>query len=290
MGLGILPFIIGIFYEILGESGIVPYIPLGEIGFLGIAIAASLQMANSVIQTEEALEGHQHNLEALVEERTEELEAAQERMLSQAQKHAAEIERNRLARDLHDAVTQTIYSASLITQVLPQIWDRNPEEGKRNLAKLRQLVRGALAELRIMLFELRPNELETASLDTLIIQLGDTFTGHSQIPVSIDYEGEQMPPPEIKIAAYRIAQEAFNNIIKHADSTQVNVILQASPNRISQRIQDNGIGFDLQLVKTEGMGLKIMSERAQEIEGQLEIDSSPGKGTSVNFEWIQLEK
>ena len=74
LGLGILPFIAGIFYEVLGESGFVPYIPFGEIGFLGIAIAASLQMANSVIRTEEELEGHRHNLEGLVEERTMELE------------------------------------------------------------------------------------------------------------------------------------------------------------------------------------------------------------------------
>ncbi|GAH13481.1 unnamed protein product, partial [marine sediment metagenome] len=73
MGVGILPFIAGIFYEILGESGIVPYIPFGEIGFLGIAIAASIQMANSVIKTEEALEKHRQNLEGLVEERTAEL-------------------------------------------------------------------------------------------------------------------------------------------------------------------------------------------------------------------------
>ncbi len=141
-------FIIALFYEILGESGVVAYVPLAETGFIGIAMAMSLEMAGEVIRTEEELATYHLNLEIMVAERTVELEAAQTQLVAQAQETATFEERNRLARDLHDAVTQTIYSAALIAEVLPKVWARSPEEGERNLQKLRQLVRGALAELR----------------------------------------------------------------------------------------------------------------------------------------------
>jgi signal transduction histidine kinase len=287
LGLGMLPFIAGVFYEVLGESGIVPNIPFGELGFLGIAIAASLQMANSVIKTEEALEQHQHNLKGLVKERTVELEATQERLLAQAQENAVKAERNRLARDLHDEVTQTIYSASLVAQVLPQIWDRNPDEGKRNLVKLRQLVRGALGEMRTLLFELRPSALETADLETLLHQLGDTLTGRTRIPVELTVEGEDPPPVEVKIVLYRVAQEAFNNIAKHAEATRVDVHLQTRQNRVELKIRDFGRGFEIKSISSEHMGIRIMQERAETVGAQVEVESAPGTGTTVKVEWNQ---
>ena len=127
-------FIIALLYEILAEAGLFVYIPLAETGFLGIAIALSLQMANSVIKTEEALAASQKNLAGQVAERTAELEEAQAQLIAQAQETAVIEERRRIARDLHDEVTQTVYSASLIAEVLPQVWDRSPEEGRRHAA------------------------------------------------------------------------------------------------------------------------------------------------------------
>jgi signal transduction histidine kinase len=280
-----LPFIAGIFYEILGESGFVPYIPFGELGFLGIAIAASLQMANSIIKTDEALEQYRHNLEGLVEERTAELEATQEQLLAQTQEKAVIAERSRLARDLHDAVTQTIYSASLIAEVLPSVWERNPTEGQRNLIKLRQLVRGALAEMRTLLLEMRPTALEAAELTTLLHHLGDALTGRTRIPVSYQIDEEIVLPVEVKIGYYRIAQEALNNIAKHAEATRVSIELKSTSQQMILEIQDNGHGFDLQAVPEDKLGIQIMNERAKEIGATLELISSPGEGSKVSVLW-----
>ena len=198
---------------------------------------------------------------------------------------AAVEERSRLARDLHDAVTQTVYSASLIAEVLPQVWERNPEEGKRNLMKLRQLVRGALGELRTLLFELRPSALEAADLETLLSQLGDALTGRTRIPVEFSVEGDIRVPVEVKIAIYRIAQEGLNNVTKHSEATRVKMSLVSQGEQVILRVQDNGVGFDPQGVTAGTMGLRIMNERAEGISGSLELHSSPGDGTQLTLTW-----
>ena len=134
------------------------------------------------------------------------------------QKEAAAVEeRQRLARDLHDAVTQTLFSASLIADVLPRIWERNPDEARRRVEELRQLSRGALAEMRALLMELRPTALQEAPLPDLLRQLGDAFTGRARAPISLTVDGSAAElPAEVKVALYRIAQEALNNAAKHA--------------------------------------------------------------------------
>jgi signal transduction histidine kinase len=200
---------------------------------------------------------------------------------------AAVEERSRLARDLHDAVTQTIYAASLIVESLPQVWARNPDEGQRNLIKLRQLVRGALAEMRSLLFELRPSSLETASMDTLIQFIADAFTGRTRVPVTMKVEDYGEVPAEVKIAFYRITQEVFNNITKHAEATTVKIDLEGSTKCVALTIQDSGIGFDPRGDDLTGMGLSIMRERAAEVGAQLEIESQMGQGTKVTLNWME---
>lgn len=198
---------------------------------------------------------------------------------------AATEERNRLAHDLHDAVTQTIYSASLIAEVLPQVWDRNPDEGKRNLIKLRALVRGALAEMRTMLFELRPSALESAGIESLLGQLGDALHGRTRIQVQVECEDIPDLPAPVKVAIYRIAQEAVNNIIKHASATQTCIELKKQSGGILLRVWDDGFGFNPQNTLRGGLGLQIMQERADRIGGYLEIDSHAGQGTEVSVLW-----
>ena len=278
-------FIISLSYEILAEAGLFVYIPFAESGFLGIAIAMSLQMANSALKAEEALAAGQRNLEALVIERTAKLEEAQEQLIIQAQKTAVSEERQRIARDLHDDVTQTIYSATLIAEVLPQVWQRNAHEGQRNLNKLRQLVRGALAEMRTMLFELRPAALETTELETLLPQLGDSLTGRTRIPVDVTIDGQGRLPVSVKIAFYRIAQEAFNNIGKHAGARQVTAKLTHSSDTAVLSIVDDGQGIDESGMQANGMGLHIMRERAEGIGATLEIKGEPAQGTTLTVIW-----
>ena len=198
---------------------------------------------------------------------------------------AASEERNRIARDLHDAVTQTIYSASLIAEVLPNVWRRDAAEGLRNLKTLRILVRGALAELRTMLVELRPAALEAAVLSVLVGQLSDVLTGQTRIPVEQVISGEATLPSSVKIALYRIAQEIFNNIAKHSGATKAQVQLRQSEDRIELMIRDNGVGFDRAHALSDRMGLRIMQERADQIGARLDIASSPGKGATITVQW-----
>ncbi|MCK4724234.1 MAG: GAF domain-containing sensor histidine kinase, partial [Anaerolineales bacterium] len=200
---------------------------------------------------------------------------------------AAGEERSRLARDLHDAVTQTVYSASLIAEVLPAVWERNPQEGQRNLVKLRQLVRGALGEMRTLLFELRPSALEAAELSTLLGQLSDALTGRTRIPVEVAIDGENALPTDVKVALYRITQEAFNNIAKHSEATRVMVNLRSEAGQVILSIRDNGRGFDPEIVPADKLGLRIMRERAEEAGARLEVLSEQGQGTRVSVAWIR---
>ncbi|WHH57889.1 GAF domain-containing protein [Petroclostridium sp. X23] len=210
---------------------------------------------------------------------------------AQAEEMAVAAERSRLARDLHDAVTQTLFSASLIAEVLPKIWNKNADEGKKRLEELRQLARGALAEMRTLLLELRPATLVEAKLEELLKHLAEATTGHARIPVTLTIEGQFDPPTDVKIAFYRIAQEALNNIAKHSEANQAIVTLKGDwdadedCNVMKLTISDDGYGFNPNDVSGEHLGLGIMQERAEAIGAQLRIDSEIGRGTKIVIYW-----
>jgi signal transduction histidine kinase len=201
-------------------------------------------------------------------------------------RQAAAEERQALARDLHDAVTQSLYSASLIAEALPAVWERDPDEGERNLERLRRLVRAALAEMRTLLFELRPAALETAPLDALVERLGDALAGQAQIDVDIEVADVDLPSG-VKIAFYRVTQEAFSNIAKHARATTVTARVRAVDGGATLTVQDDGRGFDPATVPSGHMGLHIMSERLERVAGSLSVESSPGEGTAIRATWRQ---
>lgn len=209
---------------------------------------------------------------------------AQEELAKQLKKKAAAGERNRLARDLHDAVSQTLFSASLIAEVLPRLWEKDPEEGHKRLEEVRQLSRSALAEMRTLLFELRPSALAEAELSELLRQLADSVTGHSRLSINLHVEGGHKLPPKEKITFYRIAQEALNNVAKHANASKVDINLSCKLKRSVLEICDDGIGFDLSVLPMERMGIRIMKERAASIGASLSIDSKLGK-TKVTAIW-----
>jgi nitrate/nitrite-specific signal transduction histidine kinase len=212
------------------------------------------------------------------------------RLYEQAEQTAITAERNRLARELHDAVTQTLFSANLIADVIPRIWKRNPEEGLQNLEELRQLTRGALAEMRTMLLEMRPESLEQADIKSLLTQLADAFIGRVRVPVSLVIEGDCELTHEVKIVFYRVAQEALNNIAKHSGARQVDIHLECQPGQLNLCIQDDGLGFELDSLPPGHMGIAIMRERANSIGASLKIESQPGQGTTVELDWRSARK
>ncbi len=208
------------------------------------------------------------------------------RLREQAEESAVAAERNRLARDLHDAVTQTLFSASLIADVLPILWERKPEEGRRRLQELRELTRGALAEMRTLLLELRPASLVEAEMGDLLKHLAEAATGRARLPVTLEVEcGERRLPPDVQVAFYRIAQEALNNIVKHAEANTVQIHYRFDGAQVALRVVDDGRGFDPAQISIDHLGVGIMRERAEAIGGALAVRSAPGKGTDVRLHW-----
>ncbi len=243
-------------------------------------------------------------LEQRVEERTRELQQINERLQEEiahrqkAEKALAEnaaqeavvSERARLARDLHDAVTQTLFSASLIAEVLPDLWEMDVDEAKQSTEELRQLTRGALAEMRTLLLELRPAALTQSRFEDLLKQLSEAVIGRARLPVHLSIEGDCKLPPEVQVALYRIAQESLNNIVKYSRATQVNISLIITCVGLHMEISDDGTGFDTNKIKPTSLGMRIMRERAQNIGADFEVISQAGKGTTISVTWNSAER
>jgi len=220
------------------------------------------------------------------------------RIFEQATELAALEERQRLAHDLHDAVTQTLFSASLAAEVLPRLWERDREAGLLCLSEVQQLTRGALAEMRTLLLELRPAALVETALGALLSQLGQAIASRARIPVTVQAEVQCTLPPEVQVALYRIAQEALNNAAKHAGARRVEVRAECLPpfppgeeqpqaTGVELVVADDGSGFDPDRLPggSKGLGLGIMRERAAGIGAALEIQSQAGQGTRVTVRW-----
>jgi signal transduction histidine kinase len=201
-----------------------------------------------------------------------------------------------MARELHDAVTQTLFSASLLAEALPISWEKDRQEGEKLLEELKQLNRGALAEMRTLLIELRPSALIEANFGDLLHQLAEAASGREGLPVNVEVDCECSLPPDVHIALYRIAQEALNNVVKHARANQVNVRVKCSqcgkekprsqtPKEIILGVSDDGRGFDQDQVQPNQLGLSIMHERAEDIGASLKIISEPESGTLVEVIW-----
>jgi PAS domain S-box-containing protein len=209
----------------------------------------------------------------------------EEMLTQQAREQATAEERNRLARDLHDAVSQTIFSASLISEVIPRLWERDEKEGRKRLEEVRQLTRGALAEMRTLLIELRPDSLVEAEMEYLLKQLGESITGRSRVPVTVSVTGRCDVPVDVKVGIYRIAQEALNNVAKHANAKEANINMTCKPGKVILRVSDDGKGFNVRGIPPNSLGLSIMRERAREINASLSVKSQPDKGTTIKIVW-----
>jgi GAF domain-containing protein len=211
------------------------------------------------------------------------------RLYEQAQRLAVSEERNRLARELHDSVTQSLFSMTLICQALPRILDRDPERARERLDRLNELGRGALAEMRALIFELRPAALEDEGLVTALRKHVDAFQSREAILVEFEVEGERRLPAAIEEGIFRVAQEALNNVAKHAAAARVLLRLKLGEAQAELTVADDGRGFDLEAPHggRRTLGLTSMEERASILGGRYTITSATGRGTTVSL-WVPL--
>lgn len=286
LALGIGWFLFTAVEETLVELGAIDFVFLTDFGFLGFVLMMSLQMVNSAIKTENELLDYRNNLVKMVEVRSAELEEAQALLLAQAEEQATTAERNRLARELHDVITQLLFSINLVAGSLPRLWQRDPEMAERSTGELQRLTRGALAEMRTLLRELRPHTIVATDLGTLVTHLGQGLAARHDIPVEVHAETTAHLPPEVHVALYRVAQEAMNNVAKHANASSVKVNLAGTESRVDLSVGDDGYGFDTAGIAANGsMGMDIMRERAREISADFRISSELDVGTTVAVTW-----
>ena len=208
------------------------------------------------------------------------------RLLDRAKRAAVLAERNRLANELHDTISQTLWSMSLITERLPAIWEIDNEEGQRSLNILHQLTQNALAEMRSLLLELHPSSLTDAKLGDLIRQVAEIITNRTGLNISVQVDQQDPIPPDVHFALYRVVQEALNNVALHASASHVEIDYRSHSGQIDLTIQDDGLGFDPADIDAGHLGLIIMSDRIQNIGGTLETISHKGEGTLIKVNWI----
>lgn len=194
-------------------------------------------------------------------------------------------ERQRWVRRIHDLSNQSLFSASLIADVLPQLWTQDPAAGRRAAAELRTFLRQALAEQREAMLELQPAALVEADLDDALEQLADSFQGRTNIRVNLTFKGDGTLPARVRVALYRICQEALSNVARHASARHVTIALERDRDGATLRIADDGIGFDLDKHVAGRLGLQIMQDRADEVGAQWRITSATDQGTTIAVDW-----
>jgi signal transduction histidine kinase len=207
------------------------------------------------------------------------------RLRNQAERGAALAERSRLARDLHDSVTQSLYSVTLYAEAAARLITAGDHiQAAGHLRQVRDTAQEALREMRLLIFELRPPALEKTGLSAALQTRLDSVELRGGIKAELHVEGEERLSPRVQEELYHIAQEALNNALKHSNALHVLIDLRFSETTTCLEIFDDGKGFLFEQVRDGGgLGFKGMRERAQRIGGDLKIDSAPEKGTRVTI-------
>jgi signal transduction histidine kinase len=197
-------------------------------------------------------------------------------------------ERNRLALELHDVVSQKLFSLILNAEAAATLLDRDrdPDAARAQVTRLGELAREALAELRSLILGLRPPELERDGLaGTLRKEIGMLVRVHG-VPIELTIDGEIDGTVERCQMVLRIAHEAIHNALRHASPERVTVTVSDTQGALTVAVTDDGIGFEPERpeLRSKNLGLTSMEERARELGGHLEIRSAPGSGTTVRLE------
>jgi PAS domain S-box-containing protein len=205
------------------------------------------------------------------------------RLRQRAEQAAVMEERQRLARELHDSVTQALYSLTLFAEAgQDSIHATDLPQAEHYLGRLGETAQQALREMRLLIYELRPLTLQQEGLAGALRQRLETVERRARVETQLVVDAVPELPADVEQSLYRIAQEALNNALKHSAATRVAIHIGMADRVVRLEVRDNGQGFDLEAFKDRtGIGLASMQERAESLGGQLLIDSNPGQGTCV---------
>lgn len=207
------------------------------------------------------------------------------RLLERSRELSVVEERNRLARELHDAVNQTLFSANLTSEAAALLIETDAEQAKRQLRMLQDLTRTAMEEMRSLIFELRPGELGEDGLVPTLRKHVDVLRRVHGKEIALDVDSLPHLAARLEREMFRIAQEALTNALKHADPEHVLLRLRHRNGRLTLLVRDDGRGFDTRNQDLRRrLGLVSMKERAESLGGKLRVRSRPGAGTSVVLE------
>ena len=207
---------------------------------------------------------------------------SEQALLEDEAERAARQERERLARDLHDSVTQALFAANLKAEALSAA---EGEAAKQALDELQRLNRGALAQMRTLLVELRGEALEEVPIHQLLRNVVEATESRASVSVRLQVTGDGALSPRLHAAVYRIVQEALNNVARHAGADHAWVELRVGLGEGRLRVGDDGCGFASTEMDPTHMGLRSMQERAEEAGAELHVESAVGRGTLVTLEW-----
>jgi signal transduction histidine kinase len=205
------------------------------------------------------------------------------RLYEQTREYAVVEERNRLARELHDSVTQSLFSVTLLSEAALNLLERDPAKARERLERANELAQGALAEMRALIFQLRPMTLqEEGLLSALKKHLSALHSRYGRVvELSVTGSERRLPAP-VEDAAFRIVQESLNNVVKHSNASRSYVTLTFETESLQVSTVDNGIGFDLSAPRPlPTLGMSSMRERADAVGGRLTIESALGRGTRL---------
>jgi len=205
---------------------------------------------------------------------------------------AQEEERKRVAREIHDGPAQTMANLVLKTEIAERFLEMDDKENLRSeLADLKTQIRSGLEEIRKIIFLLRPMALDDLGLTPTLRKYVQDFEERTRIKTSFEATGkERRLPGAMEVAMFRLAQEALNNVQRHARATFVSLRVNFTDSEVQMTIQDNGVGFRMNDPGPRGrnklqsqFGLMGMRERVELLQGTLDIDSAPGQGTTINI-------
>jgi signal transduction histidine kinase len=203
------------------------------------------------------------------------------RLYKRGQELAALEERTRLARELHDSVSQALYGIALGARTARTLLERDPSRLAEPLDYVMSLAEAGLTEMRALIFDLRPESLQNEGLTTALAKQAASLQARHGIQVETHLCAEPMLPLEVKETLYRIAREALHNTVKHAQATHILLCMRCEDDAIALEVKDNGHGFDPAGDFPGHLGLHSMRERTARLNGSFEITSAPGEGTRV---------